>query len=344
MTPQRPSRVLLAVLSLTFLLLAACSGDDGGQSEAAPAETTPSGEVDLSGVTLRVGDLQGFTSVTFEAAGQLEDLPYEIEWAEFPSGPPAVEAMNADALDVAAMADTPEIFAVAGGVETSIVGGSVPADPTVSQMTLLAPEDSGIESVADLEGHTVAVAQQTVLQYFLIEALASEGLTLDDIEPAYLQPTDANAAYAAGEVDVMVGIEPLSTVATSQVPSTVVAESADFILQQGAVVARNGALEDPALEAAIGDYLQRQAAAAAWVIDNPDDASALFAETIGLPEELASVSIGVSGQAWLPIDDAWIQRFEDQAAAFAEAGQAPEGLDLSSAIDDRFNDLVTLTS
>lgn len=342
MTPQRPSRVLLAVLSLTVLLLAACGGDDGGESDAAPAETTPSGEVDLSGVTLRVGDLQGFSSVTFEAAGQLEDLPYEIEWAEFPSGPPAVEAMNADALDVATMADTPEIFAVAGGVETSIIGGSVPADPTVSQLTLLVPEDSGIESVADLEGHSVAVAQQTVLQYFLIEALAAEGLTLDDIEPAYLQPTDANAAYAAGEVDAMVGIEPLSTIATEQVPSTVVAESADYFLQQGAVVARNGALEDPALEAALGDYLQRQAAASQWVVDNPDDAAALFAETIGLPEELASVSIGVSGQAWLPIDEAWIQRFEAQADAFAEAGAAPEGIDLSVAIDDRFNDLVTL--
>src|SRR5690242_11265704 len=137
MSPPRPPLALPAGL----LLLTAC-GDDGGADSAAPAETTPSGQTDPSGGTPRIADLQGFTSQTFEAAGQLDDLPYEIEWAEFPSGPPAIEAMNADALDVGSMADTPEIFAVSGGVETTIVGGALPADPNVSQMEILAPEGS----------------------------------------------------------------------------------------------------------------------------------------------------------------------------------------------------------
>jgi sulfonate transport system substrate-binding protein len=322
-------------------LLAACSsGDDGGGESAAPAETTPSGEVDLSGVTLRVADLQGFTSQTFEAAGQLDDLPYEIEWAEFPSGPPAIEAMNADALDVGSMADTPEIFAVAGGVETTIVGGALPAEQDVSQMEILAPEDSGIETVEDLAGHSVAAADQTVLQYFLISALQDAGLSLDDIEPANLQPADANAAYASGEVDAFIGIEPLSTIATQQVPSVVVAESADYFLQQGAIVARNGALEDPALSAAIGDYVQRQAAASEWVVGHPEEAIDLFSETLGLPPELSAASLGVTGQTWVPLDDAYRERFQAQVDAFVEAGHLPEGLDVSSAIDDRFNDLL----
>jgi sulfonate transport system substrate-binding protein len=342
MSPHAPRwRSRLALVAATFLLLAACgSGDDGGTTDAGPAPTTPSGDVDLSGVTLRAADLQGFSSKTFEAAGLLDDLPYEIEWAEFPSGPPAVEAMNADALDVGTMADTPQIFALAGGVETTIVGGALPADPGVSQMQILAPEGSGIETVEDLEGHTVAAADQTVLQYFLIAALQDAGLGLDDIEPANLQPADANAAYAAGEVDAFIGIEPLSTIATAQVPSVVVAESADYFLQQGAIVARNGALEDPALSAAIGDFVQRQAAASAWVVDHPDEAITLFSETLGLPEELSAASIGVTGQTWVPLDDAYRERFQDQLDAFVEAGHAPEGLDITTAIDDRFNDLL----
>jgi sulfonate transport system substrate-binding protein len=343
MSPHAPRlrTLLLGLSAATLLLLPACSsGDDGAAADAGPAPTTPSGDVDLSGVTLRIGDLQGFTSAAFDAAGQLDDVPYEIEWAEFPSGPPAVEAMNADALDVASMADTPEIFAVAGGVETSIVAGSLPADPEVSQLQLLAPEDSGIETVADLEGRSVAAADQTVLQYFLIAALAEEGLDLDDIDPVNLQPADANSAYASGDVDAFVGIEPLSTIATQQVPSTVVAESADYFLQQGAVVARNGALEDGATSAAIGDFVQRQAATSDWIVGHPDDAAALFSDVLGLPPELASVSIGVTGQQWVPLDDAYRQRLQDQADAFIEAGHAPEGLDLSSAVDDRFNDLL----
>lgn len=338
MSPRRLLFPLLAAL----LLLAACGGGDdgGGGSDAAPAETTPSGEVDLSGVTLRAADLQGFTSQVFEAAGLLDDVPYRIEWAEFPSGPPAIEAMNADALDVGSMADTPEIFALAGGVQTTIVGGALPADPSISQMEILAPEDSGIESVEDLAGHTVAAADQTVLQYFLLAAVADAGLSLDDIEPINLQPADANAAYASGEVDAFVGIEPLSTIATSQVPSVVVAESADYFLQQGAIIARNGALEDPALSAAIGDFVQRQAQASAWVNDHPEEAIDLFSETLGLPEELSAASLGVTGQTWVPLDDEYRERFQEQVDAFAEVGHVPEGLDVSSAIDDRFNDLL----
>ena len=333
-----PRRMFLALAAALLLVAAACGGDDGGTDSAAPAETTPTGEVDLSGVTLRVADLQGFSSQTFEAAGQLDDLPYEIEWAEFPSGPPAIEAMNADALDVGSMADTPEIFAVSGGVETTIIGGAIPADPAISQMEILAPEGSGIETVEDLEGHSVAAADQTVLQYFLIAALQDADLSLDDVEAVNLQPADANAAYAAGEVDAFIGIEPLSTIATSQVPSVVVAESADYFLQQGAIVARNGALDDPATAAALGDYVQRQAAASQWLTDNPEEAIDLFSETLGLPEELSAASLGVTGQQWVPLDDAYRERFQEQVDAFVEAGLLPEGLDLASAIDDRFNE------
>jgi sulfonate transport system substrate-binding protein len=342
MSPPAPRlRLIPVLLAAAALLVTACASNDAdGAADPGPAPTTPAGEVDLSGVTLRAGDLQGFSSAAFEAAGQLDDLPYEIEWAEFPSGPPAVEAMNAGALDVASMADTPEIFAIAGGVGTTIVGGSIPADPGVSQMQILAPEGSGIETVADLEGRSVAAADQTVLQYFLIKALEEDGLSLDDIEPVNLQPTDANAAYASGDVDAFVGIEPLSFIATQQVPSTVVAESADYFLQQGAVVARNGALEDAATSAAIGDFLVRQKAVSEWLVSHRDEAVALFSEVVGLPEELADRSLGVTGQQWVPLDDAYRERFEDQAQTFVDAGHAPEGLDFSTAIDDRFNDLL----
>jgi hypothetical protein len=48
----------------------------------------------------------------------------------------------------------------------------------------------------------------------------------------------------------------------------------------------------------------------------------------------------VTGQQWVPLDDAYRERFQDQVDAFVEAGRLPDGLDLSSAIDDRFNDVL----
>ena len=48
----------------------------------------------------------------------------------------------------------------------------------------------------------------------------------------------------------------------------------------------------------------------------------------------------MTGQTWVPLDDAYRERFQAQVDAFVEAGHLPEGLDVSSAIDDRFNDLL----
>ena len=43
---------------------------------------------DLSGITLVVGDQKGGSRALMEAAGVLADLPYGIEWHEFPAASP----------------------------------------------------------------------------------------------------------------------------------------------------------------------------------------------------------------------------------------------------------------
>src|SRR4051812_28774846 len=51
-------------------------------------------------VTLRVGDQKGGNRSLLEIAGLAKDLPYKIEWSEFPAAAPILEALNAGALDV----------------------------------------------------------------------------------------------------------------------------------------------------------------------------------------------------------------------------------------------------
>jgi sulfonate transport system substrate-binding protein len=51
-------------------------------------------------VTLRVGDQKGGNRSLLEIAGLTGDLPYKIEWSEFPAAAPILEALNAGALDV----------------------------------------------------------------------------------------------------------------------------------------------------------------------------------------------------------------------------------------------------
>ena len=48
-------------------------------------------------VTLRVGDQKGGNRSLLEIAGLAKDLPYRIEWSEFPAAAPILEALNAGA-------------------------------------------------------------------------------------------------------------------------------------------------------------------------------------------------------------------------------------------------------
>src|SRR5207253_6168811 len=49
--------------------------------------------------TLRVGDQKGNAQAVMEAAGVLRDVPYKIEWKEFPAAAPLLEALSAGAIE-----------------------------------------------------------------------------------------------------------------------------------------------------------------------------------------------------------------------------------------------------
>ena len=51
-------------------------------------------------VTLRVGDQKAGLKALLEVSGQTKDLPYKIQWSEFPAAAPILEALNTEALDV----------------------------------------------------------------------------------------------------------------------------------------------------------------------------------------------------------------------------------------------------
>src|SRR5262249_23236495 len=65
--------------------------------------------------TLKVGDQKLQTRGILEASGQLKDVPYKIEWFNFPAAQPLGEALNAGAIDVGGLGDAPLIFAYAAG-------------------------------------------------------------------------------------------------------------------------------------------------------------------------------------------------------------------------------------
>jgi sulfonate transport system substrate-binding protein len=336
----RPVAVLLVLLAL---VATACGSDSGSKADAATDDTTaataPPADLDLSGTTLRSCDLGGTTQPGFKAAGE-DDTPYKVEWSQFTSGPPAIEAMNADAVDFCFMGDTPPIFAAANGVDVKVVGVARQAAGAKPLLQILVPEDSDIETVKDLKGKQIAVSPQTIMEYFLRKALAKEGLGIDDVKPAYLQPADAQSAYTSKKADAFVSVEPLTTITKGARPSRELATSGDYLTSQSLAVVSGKALDDPKKAAAIGDFLQRYVRTQAWEQTHIDEWAPIYVQASKFPEALAKATLAASKYEWHVIDDDVIAVQQEQIDTWVDSGAVPAGADASDEFDPRYNDLI----
>ena len=93
-----------------------------------------------------------------------------VTWAEFPSGPPLLEALGSGALDFGYTGDIPPIFAQsARGDLVYAAAGPSPG----SQSAILVRKSGGIERIADLKGRTLAFVKGSSAHNVAVSALAT---------------------------------------------------------------------------------------------------------------------------------------------------------------------------
>ncbi len=66
---------------------------------------------------------------------------------------------------------------------------------------ILVRKDSPIQSIADLKGKRVAFKRGSSAHNFTVKALRSAGLAVTDVTASDLSPSDAAAAFTAGQID-----------------------------------------------------------------------------------------------------------------------------------------------
>ncbi len=66
-------------------------------------------------VVLRIGDQKSGNRSLLEISGYAKDLPYKIEWSEFPAAAPILEALNADAPEIRYTGDLSFLSVYAAG-------------------------------------------------------------------------------------------------------------------------------------------------------------------------------------------------------------------------------------
>ncbi|WP_163491304.1 ABC transporter substrate-binding protein, partial [Escherichia coli] len=77
--------------------------------------------------------------------------------------------------------------------------GAEPPKPKAE--VILVAQGSPIHNVAELKGKKVAFQKGSSSHNLLLRALQLAGLKFSDIQPVYLAPADARAAFQQGNVD-----------------------------------------------------------------------------------------------------------------------------------------------
>lgn len=282
-------------------------------------------------ITLQVGDQIAGTEKILSAAGELDDLPYDITWSTFTSGPPQIEALNAGQIDFAITGNTPPI--VGGLTDTKVVSAY---NNEAKGDAILIPENSDITSVADLKGKSVAVARGSSAHGHLVLQLEKAGVEVEDLDINFLQPSDSKSAFESGQVDAWAVWDPYTSIA--EVGGAVPLITAEGVSNgYGFGVASDQALADDTRAEAIDDLLDRIDRAYQWTKDNPEEWATIFAEETGTDAEAAEINVRNS-RLPIPLDQTVIDSQNDLIGAFERAEVLPETFDFADQIDVRFED------
>ncbi|MGK0600547.1 sulfonate ABC transporter substrate-binding protein [Yokenella regensburgei] len=281
--------------------------------------------------TLRIGYQKGSVSMVLAKSYQLLEKRYpqsKISWVEFPAGPQMLEALNVGSIDLGSTGDIPPIFAQAAGADLLYVGVE-PAKPKAE--VILVPDSSAIKTVADLKGHKVAFQKGSSSHNLLLRALQEAGLSFKDIQPVYLTPADARAAFQQGNVDAWAIWDPYYSAALLQ-GGVRVLKDGETLKQTGSfyLAARPYAEEyDEFVQEVLATFSQ----ADALTQSQRPQSITLLAKTMGLPEPvIASYLDHRPPTAISAVSDAVAALQQQTADLFYDNHLVPKKIDVRSRI------------
>src|ERR1700691_1814815 len=346
---HRRKLVAFSVIAVTGLGVAACSSSSSSSSSsAAPsasaaattsASASPSSSVDLSSVTLNVGDQKGTgAEAVLSAAGLLSSLPFHVTWSDFTSGPPMLEARGSGSVDIGGVGDAPPVFAASGGEQVEIVGAR---QTNGDQDAVVVPKGSPITSIAQLKGQKIAYGSGSSGNYNLLTVLTKAGLTTKDVTLVNLQPAEALAAFTSGAVAAWDIWPPYVQQVVAQDGAKVLATASAYGSPYSYEVASKPAVADPAKAAAIKVYLTTLDKAYVWAPPHPSAWAAAWGKAAGLPASIMDVAAKTDATTPIAITSATVSSEQGLVDQFFAAGLIPNKVNISSYITSQFNSTVS---
>jgi sulfonate transport system substrate-binding protein len=255
----------------------------------------------------------------------LNPLGIGVRWVEFQFGPPMLEAMRANAIDVGAVGDTPPIFAQAAHGDLLYI-----AAQRAGGQAILVPPGSTMQTLHDLKGKKVAFGRGSSAHSLLIAALEKAGLNYSDIQPIYLGPADAGAAFERGSIDAWSIWDPYYALFETRPGVRVLAKWTEITEQNSFFMARRGYVE--ANTATTTKILNELTRIAGWAREHRPELAALISKETGMPIEAVQRAVDRAPFIVLPMNDEIVHNQQLVANRLRALGLIPIDIKVSDEV------------
>jgi sulfonate transport system substrate-binding protein len=322
-TPQTSRRRFLAGAALVSLAAALTACTSGAASQPAPTAAKPT--------DLRIGYQKGGGVFLWLKNQKTLEKKFgaavNVSWVEFSAGPPILEAMNSGTVDLGTTGETPPIFAEAAGTPLRYVATTFGSG---AGQGLLVPENSPIKAVADLKGKKVAFNKASSAHLFIVRALEKNGLQYSDIQPTFLAPADARAAFQGGSVDAWVIWDPYYSAAQQELKAKVLLDGKNLAQTRSYYLAADAFTKShPDI---LKSVIQELETATTWSKTHADDYAQVLANETGIDIAVWKQALQTDNPDVTFIDDATVTYQQQVADTFLRLGLIPNKLDIKAAV------------
>ncbi|SMO96733.1 NrtA/SsuA/CpmA family ABC transporter substrate-binding protein [Paracoccus laeviglucosivorans] len=229
--------------------------------------------------TVRLGWGRGGLPLIAKQRGEFEKQlaakDIKVEWVgPFPNHAPSLQAVVGGSADFGFWGSTtPALAAILAGSNLVFTQFNVYKPRSTA---IIVKKDSGIDSVADLRGKSIAVNRSGLGEFLLIAALEKHGLSRSDVTVVYLNPPDAAPAFGQGKVDAWSMWTPAVDIARDQFDAKDIffeGTDLDFLIDYSSLVTtRDFATENADLVRATIDAYRTEGQ---WISENPTEAETI---------------------------------------------------------------------
>lgn len=251
----------------------------------------------------------------------------QVAWVEFQFGPPLLEALNTGNIDYGYTGDAPPIFAQAARANLNYVA-AIPARG--ASQAILVPPESPIKEAKDLKGKKIGVGKASSAHNLLVSVIEAAGLQWSDIEPIYLAPADAAAAFARGSIDAWSIWDPYLAIAEIQRNARQVILPPGSANQNAFFLANKAYLDaNPAIVSDVNTVL---AQVSRWIEGHRDEAADLYAKASGVSFEAQKKANDRADFKFAPLNDKIIAEQQAVADRFHRIGLIPKPIKVSDIV------------